>query len=390
MKTSAIICEFNPFHNGHKYLVDKTKENGADAIVAIMSGNFTQRGDVAIFSKYNRARQALINGVDLVVEMPAVYAVSSAEFFAKAGVEIANGLGCVNELSFGSESGNIDEILTAVNAVKDIRIIENAKVLMQSGEYFPKAIEKSVLKYYGEDISSIFSKPNNILGIEYCKALANTLIEPKTVKRIAVDHHSTQAVNQFASATHIRSLLKSGDEITSKYIPNNYDENLLKDVHSIDNLEKAILYCLRTISINELTTLPDVGQGLENRIFDCIKNYNSVAEIIDNIKTKRYTHARLRRIIICALLGITADLQKAPVPYIRVLGFNKKGTQILSQAKTTAKLPIITKVSQSYDKLDCIDKRILDIDILASDVFALAEKNIGRCGEDYYTEIIKI
>ena len=381
MKISAIICEFNPFHRGHKYLLDTVRNNGSDIIVCIMSGNFTQRGDTAIISKFTRAKQALKGGADIVIELPTVYACSSAGVFAKAGVELADSLGCADTLAFGCECGSEKLILDCARAVTDKAVIDNTDRLLRSGEYYPKALQSSVREFYNDELADILSNPNNTLAVEYCKALKSTEIKPMAIKRIKAKHNSDIAVDDFASASYIRKLLL--DEKNPRDFLPDFDKDDYTNLHCTENLERAILYKLRTMTRADFENLPEVMQGLENRIFDCSRKYNSVNEIINSIKTKRYTHSRLRRIIIYALLGITKQMQNTPVPYIRVLGFNEKGAQVLSSAKKLGRLPIITKITRDYDSLSQKGKEILDVDLRASDIFTLSGNRVTDCGEDY-------
>lgn len=388
MRISAIICEYNPFHNGHAYLNRTIKETG-DVVVGIMSGPFTQRGDVALLSKYKRAKAALLNGADLIVELPAVYACSNAQRFARAGVEIAAALGCVDRLCFGSEHGSIDEILQAADAVCDSRVTADTMALQEKGVYYPKALEQSVEAHFGKELAQIIASPNNILGVEYCKALQGTGITPETFQRKGTGHDSSITAGDIASASHIRKLFLKGDNTAFRYIPEN-TQYMFQNPARLQKLEPAFLYKLRTMTAEEFKQLPDVGQGLENRIYSVVRNSNTLAEIVDNIKTKRYTHARIRRIMVHALLDITAALQENPVPYIRVLGFNEAGAEVLKCAKQANKLPVITKVGAGYKQLTGTAKEVFDIDLKASDIFGLARVKTQKCGSDFYSEIIKL
>lgn len=391
MKTVGVICEFNPFHNGHKYLLDKIKEKYPDSkIVAIMSGNFVQRGDIAIIDKFIRAKQALLNGFDLVVELPAVYAVSSAEIFAKSGVRIAEGL-CCDVLVFGTEN-NIDDLekIVTLNQSGDFKKLIKNDLL--SGKSYPQALNDTILKLTSNNskIEQVLKGSNNILAIEYLKAISKTSIFPYAVKRKAVKHDSDITKDKFASASAIRELILNNNEEYYKFIPENTDKDEFLNTASIKNLELPLLYKLRTMTKEDFINLPDVSEGLENRILEAIQNYNSIQEIIKFIKTKRYTEARIRRILIYALLSISKEMQKADVPYIRVLGFNKNGEDILSNAGKKNLLPIISKVSQYKNILNCNEQKIFEKDLLASDIYTLAQSKISGCNKDFYNQIIKL
>jgi predicted nucleotidyltransferase len=398
---TAVICEYNPFHNGHLYLNSQIKQAAAantiaeqnTAVVAIMSGNFVQRGGIAIASKFARARAALQNGADIVIELPTVFAVSCAEVYARAGVAIADALGCVNSLAFGSECGDIDDLLQTVQAVDLPQVQQEVAKQMADGCYYPKALQAAVDTHCGEKYASLLGSPNNVLGLEYCKALQNaaTQITPVTFKRVGVEHHSTKAMGNIASASYIRQLLaEQTTELNPfEFVPQNTIE-LLANTADFKKLQAPLLYKLRTMGLSELAALPDVTEGLENRIAQAIRTSSNVDEILEKVKTKRYTMARLRRILVCALLGITAQMQAEDVQYIRVLGFNKTGEKVLAELKHTARLPVVTNVADGYAALPQKAKELFDIDIKATDVFGLAAEKSMSCGLDFTQQIIKV
>ncbi len=387
----GVICEFNPFHNGHKYLADKIREAYPDyTLVAIMSGNFVQRGDVSVINKFTRAKEALLNGFDLVVELPVVYAVSSAEIFAKSGVRIAEAL-CCDILAFGAENSIEDLKEIAISEQRDdFKYLLKDELL--SGKSYPQAINDTMLKVTNNSskILQILQGSNNILAIEYLKAISNTTIIPYSINRKAVKHDSYITEDIFASASAIRELISKCDEKFYKFIPENINKDDFKNTASIKNLELPLLYKLRTMIRENFIKLPDVSEGLENRIIEAVQNYNSITEIISYIKTKRYTEARIRRILIYSLLNISKDMQKTDVPYIRVLGFNKKGEAVLSTAKKKDLLPIISKVSQYKNILNYKKQIIFEKDLLSSDIFALSQNTVSSCNNDFYSQIIKI
>lgn len=376
---TAIICEFNPFHNGHKYLVQTAKKLTGENVIAIMSGAYTQRGEIAITDKYSRAKTALENGADLVLELPTVYAVSNAQRFATCGVEIARSFSCVNSLSFGCENDNKELLLTASNALENDEVKAVIKAEMEKGSYFPRAAETAVRQVFSDGVADVYKKPNNILAMEYIKALNGSHIEPLPIKRIAVEHDSKDINNKFASASKIREMLRDNQKIDN-LVPKAPDK-----ITYPQKLETAILYKLRSMSVDDFALLPDVGEGLENRIYTAVNSYNSVEEIIDGIKTKRYTHSRIRRIITSAFLGITEELQNTPIEYVRVLGFTKNGADLLK----TCKINIVTSANDGI-KLGGNTEKLLKKDIYATDVSALAYDPTMKKGMDYITPIIKI
>lgn len=375
----AVISEFNPFHNGHKYLVDTAKEKTGESVIVIMSGSFVQRGEVAVADKFERAEIALKNGVDLVAELPAVYAVANAQRFAECGVKIARSFGCVNYLAFGCETDDISLLKTAAYAVDDAKVGKLVARQMKSGCYYPRALEYAVRRVFGNDVAEVFTTPNNILALEYLRALKGSNIVPLPIKRTGAAHDSSQTSEKIASASQIRQLLRSGGDV-SAFVP-----CTVSKITYAQNLERAVLYKLRSITSEELAKLPDVNEGLENRIYDAVHKYNSVEEIISAVKTKRYTHARLRRIIACAVLGITEALQNTPCEYVRVLGFTSEGEKLLKSCGAD----VVTSVAKAL-KNGGENAKLLEKDLLASDILALAYDKITDCGADFYTQIIKI
>lgn len=384
MSVFAVICEYNPFHNGHKYLIEQVKKDG-DTVVAVMSGSFTQRGDVAISDKFSRAEIAVRNGADMVIELPAVYSCANAETFAKGGVEIINSLGIADKLCFGAEDADADLLKLAGEAFEDEEFKEELKRLMDSGEYYPRAVEKALEAIYSPALASTAQKPNNILAVEYIKALKGTEIEPVAVERIGAAHDSSDVSGNITSASNIREMIKSGRDY-SPFVP----DYKIKAPADLSRLERIILYKLRTMSKEDIKKLPDISEGLENRIYDAARCSKTLDEFFETVKTKRYTMARIRRIAVSALLNINTEYSKAGAKYVRVLAFNEKGAELMSEIKKRGSLPLITNVADGYDSLDEVSKQIFDIDILATDTFNMALEEIKPCGEDFTKGVIKV
>lgn len=374
----GIICEFNPFHNGHKYLIQKAKSHTKEPVIAVMSTSFTQRGEVAVTDKFTRAKSALLGGADLVIELPVAYAVSNAEVFAKSGVKLLSSFSDLSSLAFGCETDDIGLLKKAVSAHRDTAVQALVAEKMQGGSYYPKALETAVREIYGNDTADILSTPNNVLAVEYLKALSQNII-PLPIQRKSVSHDSAVTANGFASASYIREQLKKGGDI-SEFVP--YEPCTLAFP---ENLENAILYKLRSMSADEIRNLPDVTEGLENRIFSAVREYNSVNEILFAVKSKRYTLARLRRILVSALLGITKEIQGITPCYARVLGFTDEGAKALKSCN----LPVITSVKKGLAMGGDIEK-LLKTEIFATDVFSLAVNPPQKCGADFTTPIIKV
>jgi predicted nucleotidyltransferase len=375
MKTAAIICEYNPFHNGHKYHINRTKSDfGATHMVGVMSGNFTQRGDVAIYDKFTRARSALENGIDLVIELPVAASLGSAEQFAKGAVTLLNSLNCVDLLSFGSECGDIELLKETAGAAAFACETDEFFGIMRRGFSFPAALTKTLEKYYEDIIIETLTSPNNTLAVEYINSLANSgsSIEPVTVKRQGAEHDSDEVSGGNASASLLRKLIISGEDV-SGYTPC----GISADFAEISRLETAILCKLRTMSPDEIAKAPNVLHGLENRIAKAVKAARSLPELMVLIKTKRYTLARIRRIILCCLLGITKSDAKRPPQYIRILGMNEKGREILSKAGS--KLPIDASLAALMKHSDNCRRQGL-LELRCSDIYALAFAKPRQCG----------
>lgn len=376
----AVICEFNPFHNGHKYILNKAKILTNEPIIAIMSGSFTQRGEVAVSDKFTRAKIALCNGADLVVELPVFGAIACAERFAKVGVSIAKAFECVKYLAFGCENDDIDSLFKLVEAKKNHNVNEVIKRKMSEGDYYPRAFESAVSELYGAKVANMLKGANNILGVEYISCLENTDIKPLPIKRIAVEHDSDTANMEYASASLIRNILRNGGS-AYEYMPCTDFEI----THS-SNLDTAVLYKLRSMTADDFRALPEVGEGLENRFIDAVKSNITTEKVIEAVKTKRYTHARLQRIVAAAFLGVSDELQKNEAMYARVLGFSKVGATLLKSCR----LPVVTSVARELDILDETAQKSLRLDMFATDVASLAFNERKKAGMDYTTPIIKI
>ena len=394
MKVTGIVAEYNPFHNGHKYMIDCVRGYGATHVVAAMSGNFVQRGSVAIMDKRARARAALMSGVDLVVELPLPWAVSTAELFARGGVSVLNALGCVDTLAFGCETAESEKLLKTADAVCDIRVHDLIKKELEGGINYAAARENAVLKFYGDEISSVLTKPNNILAVEYIKAMKRlgSDMDIYPVFRKGAGHDELKENGEFASASALRILMERGDTDYRSFMPSATAEEFLymKSVGRApvcqDESERAILSRLRMLSIDDIKTAPDVSEGLENRIYDAIKTATSLEELYSIIKTKRYTHSRIRRIVTSLYLGLKAEDTKGEIPYIRVIGFNERGREILREAKEVAKLPVIMKTSQ-IAALSSDAKHVFELECKATDLYNLATPRVLPCGTECSDEI---
>lgn len=390
MNTSGVVAEYNPFHSGHKYQIDKTKEKTGLPVIAVMSGNFVQRGECAVFDKSVRARAALMNGADILFELPLPWALSSAEKFASGAVYLLNSTGVCDFLSFGSESGNIENIITASNAL--LNIDENIiKKYLTDGSSYPTARQKALEETAGKEISSLISSPNDLLGVEYVKSIIENKypLTPITIKRSGAGHDSEELNENTASASAIRNIISSSLDY-SEFVPENVLELYKKSEKSnMKELEKCILSHLRRKKALDFLSYPDVSEGLEYRIYEAMRNSDSLDSLYSNIKTKRYAHSRIRRIIMSAFLEIDRSYTLAPPPYLRVLGFTDEGRAVLKQMKKTASVPVIMRYSD-VNALDETAKRVFELECKSTDLFALAFNPVLKCGNEMRREIIYV
>lgn len=374
---TGIIAEYNIFHNGHKYQIDSIKKEG-DAVVAVMSGSFVQRGDVAVTDKWTRTKTALICGADLVIELPVCCALNAAPNFASGGIGILNTLGVVDSICFGSESGNIDEIQTAAELMENesIEVSQRVKALVSKGLSYPAALSEA---YKNIIDPCILSEPNNILAVEYMRALlrSGSTIKPVTVKRYASGHHDTNITNNIASASKLREMLKNGEDISS-YIPYPSAELGKNIPFDISALNSAVISKLRTMNSDSLKNISEVSEGLENRLLQCAAQSDSFEGIVKLTKNKRYTESKIRRIVLAALINFTKDIYSPMPQYIRVLGMNKTGMSILKAAKEKCSVPIITKTADYKG-----DSTQLALDIRSTDIAVLCSPQNTSGGLDF-------
>lgn len=387
MFLSGIIAEFNPLHTGHKFLIDTAKKDGA--VVCVISGNFVQRGDTAIAEKRIRTQMALNNGADLVLELPCYYSCSTAQNFAFGGVAILDAIGC-DRLVFGSECGDTEVLNKASEILNSLDFSEKLKQNLESGITFAAAREKAA-KECGLE-SDILNKPNNNLAVEYINAIGklNSKMNYKTVSRKGAAHDSNEITEEFVSASLLRKKLIVGDhDFCEKYIAKN-DLKLLKreNLAEIKNIENTILGILRTKNKEDLSALPDLSEGVENKLFSAIKVATSLEELYDTLKVKRYTHARIRRLVISAVLGADNSLFMKKPPYIRVLGFNKTGEEIIKNCAYKSKIPVIMRAKE-IENLGKDAQKVFSLECTATDLYALSLNKPIECGLEYKSKLIK-
>ena len=411
-KVVGIIAEYNPFHNGHSYHIQNTKaQTGADFVVAVMTGNFTQRGNTSVINKWEKAKMALNGDADLVIELPTIYSISSAENFASGAVKILNELGIVDTISFGMEADDV----STLNNIANVLVNEppEYKTILEhelgKGNSFPKARENALMMYLNDikRYANVVKGSNNILAIEYLKALKKqkSSIVPFGVKREKVYYNSTKIIDEYASATGIRNLLLHNQlEEVRKVMPSkSYSillNNLRQGTYVLDIIayNDEIIYKLRSMTVKQIANLPDVSEGLEYLIKEVSNKTNNLIELINGIKSKRYTQTRIQRILLYALLGITKkdmEMSRKITPYIRVLGCSEKGKILLSQINSKAK--VITSLKKyevsNKNKRFCIGKqktlnRMLEIDKMATDIYTIGYKKDSKAGLDYTKGLI--
>lgn len=403
----GIIAEYNPFHNGHLYQIEEAKkQTGADYVVAVISGNFTQRGNTSLVNKWIKTDMALQSGVDIVIELPTVYSISSAENFAEGAIKILDSLKIVDTLCFGTETADF----AALNNIANVLYNEPKEYVsllnheLGKGVSYPKARESALMMYLNDikRYANILSGSNNILAIEYLKALKKlkSSMRPFSVQRKKVYYNDERIVDEFASSTAIRKLVSRGqyDEIRKVIPTSSYmllKEEIRKGNFVLDILkfEKEILYNLRKMTVTEIAELPDVTEGLENVIKNAANSCNSILDLMDMVKSKRYTQTRIQRILLYALLGITkkdmANARKV-TPYVRVLGFNKNGREMLSEiCKENRRINMITSVKKFEElNLNKTLKEMLDKDIFATNVYTLGYEYNSAANLDYTNKMI--
>lgn len=383
----GIIAEFNPLHTGHKLLIENAKKHGT--VVCVISSNFVQRGDTAILEKRTRAKAALLCGADLVVELPVSYSMSTAQNFALGGVSILDALGC-ESLIFGSECGDIDTLKAASQILDSQAFSEKLTEELQKGVTFAAARQRAAELSGVQE--GILAGANNNLAIEYMTACAKigSKMQFETIERKGAKHDSREENSQFVSASLLREKLLSGEmQFCKKYLPPEtyglFDTEGLSDIKNIENL---ILGVLRTKTLEELASLPDLSEGLENKLFSSIRLATDLDKLYNTIKVKRYTHARVRRLVLSAFLGIDSSLfMKAP-PYIRVLGFNKNGEQLLRRQAATSKIPVVMRALE-IQNLSNVAQSTFALECRSTDLYVLSQKKPLGCGLEYTANLIK-
>lgn len=385
MKVVGLVTEYNPFHNGHLYhLEESKKQTQSTHSIAVMSGHFLQRGEPAILDKWSRAKAAVEAGVDLVLEIPTLFSCSSAEYFAFGSVALLNSLNIVDTLCFGSEDGQLE----TMNNIAD-KLLSNCKDFearlqnaLNEGHSYPKARTLALETDFD-------FKANNILGIEYLKALKqlNSSIEPATIKRVHAAYLDENLSGHIASATAIR---KHAHDLAAvkAYVPTSTFNILNQHQVYPKDMTQIILYKIRSSSLEALRDVHDMAEGLEYKIKKVAEKVNNFDELIEGVISKRFTKTRIQRILVKMLLNIKKeDMINIRPAYGRVLAFNDQGQQLLKKIKKCSDVPIITNINKCH--LDEAAKKMLDYDILATNIYKLLTPNYTG-GDDYLKQPIRV
>lgn len=389
MRVAGIICEYNPLHRGHEWMLQQVRQQGVEAIVCAMSGNFVQRGEAAAVNKFARAEMAVRCGADLVLELPTPWAAATAEIFARGGVALLAKTGLVTDLAFGSECGDSAALQQLASALDSEEYEENLRALLRSGDSFAVCRQKAAAALVGEEKAALLARPNNNLGIEYCRAAAkqganwHILTIPRTGAQ-----HDGATVDGIASASHIRALLHAGQkEEALALMPLPAAEVLQRELAAgrapadLQHCERAVLGKLRAMSEADFAPYDGGGEGLYRRLYQAVRTQTSVEAILDEAKTKRYAHARLRRMLLAAWL----EMKEIPdhVPYLRVLAANDTGRRLLRQMRDNG-APVLTKAAD-VSQLGAAAEELFRAEAARTDLYTLTYPQLAHsaCGADW-------
>lgn len=392
MRITGLIAEYNPFHNGHKYHIEQAKAiTGADAVIVVMSGDFVQRGMPAILPKHMRAKAALEAGASAVLELPVCYATGSAEYFAYGAVLLLEKLGCVDSICFGSECGDMELLQKAANVLVDepAEYREALHRFVRAGDSFPLARQKALAAYVSPEV---LSEPNNILGLEYLKALARigSKMKPYTIRRVYSQYHDTDLQEEFSSATAIRKQILSGNmEVLAGQVPVKFLTDLQEacPLHAND-FSLLLKYRLLVETKESLLAYADVSEDLANRIINRRNQFQNFEQFCLLLKTREITYSRISRALTHILLGLKNG-DDTGIHYARVLGFCKRDRAVLAQIKRDGEVPMLTKLTAART-LDDAAQKMLAADAFASDLYesVVSDKYGTKFVNEYEKEII--
>ena len=384
MKTVGVIAEYNPFHTGHAWQLAELRRvlGGDTAVVCAMSGNFVQRGDFAIARKHVRAEAAVRGGADLVLELPLPWATASAETFARGGVEVLAGTGVVGTLAFGSECADAARLARVADRLLAEDFAAALRRELVRGDSFAAARMRAAERFCGAD-AAVLGTPNDILGVEYCKALRRSSggIKPLALPRVGAAHDGAEA-DGFASASGLRARLLNGENadayLTGEMLRLYESERAAgRAPVRMETAERAVLARLRAMREEDFAAYDGGGEGLYRRFYDASRTAASVGELLLAVKTKRYAYARLRRMLLAAYLGVRPPERTEKVPYLRVLAMNDKGKHLLHEMRGKAALPVLVKPAD-VRKLSADARRLMETEARATDLYALAYPDLTR------------
>ncbi len=408
MKNCGIIAEYNPFHNGHLLHIKTARSIfGAENIIVVMSGNFVQRGEPAICDKYARTKAALLNGADVVIELPIFFATSSAEFFAKGAVNILHNCGIVDSICFGSENGDIDMLSSLAESLicleKNPVFKQAIKEELQKGVSFPVARQKAMDKMCELEEKPVLYEPNDILAVEYLKAIYSlkSPITPLCIKREIAHYHSKTLSSVISSATAIRSFVFDGIkgdmkdfEALEGAMPKSSFEIFVEEINKgvapnrLDNYSDVLQYIVRSSDADDISKIFDISEGLENRIISFVGGYKKISDIVTGVKTKRYTFTKLQRAVLHLLLGITTEDfnyfdKKGGPQYIRVLGFKSDKGYLIKELSEKATLPLVMNLKYAKNILNQDAMKMLNHEIRTTDIYNLGLEAPRQIGYEY-------
>ncbi len=387
LEIAGIIAEFNPFHNGHKYLLDYAK-NHSDLVACVISSNFVQRGEPSIISKFERAKIAVSCGADICIELPTPWSMSTAQNFAFGAISQLIKLK-INTLYFGSESGDLEGLLKIANTLNSKEFNDKIKSNLNDNLTYAKLRQNTLHELLG-DTANLLDGQNDTLAVEYISAAKkfNYDINFVPVKRQGANHNDSCEIGRYSTSTLIRNAINNDKiEDIEMFVPKSVYERLINSNYAnIERLNLAIMAKLKTMKHEDFMCLPDLSEGIENRLYVAIKSCVNYNELCEKVKTKRYTMARIRRLILSAFLGIDNTFFLKKIPYARVLATNEEGLKYISKIKTDN---IILQVSE-INGLDKFSKEIFDLECKISDVYNLSLKQAENSGTDYTQGLIKI
>ncbi len=392
MQVLGIIAEYNPFHSGHSHHIKQTKHAiGCDsAVLCVMSGNWVQRGSAAITDKWQRSAAALRGGADLILELPTPWAISSAEGFSRGALSILHATGLVDHLSFGSEGGTLAELRSAAACLDSEPYRKALRKELDLGLSFPLARQRAAEAALGGAAEAL-RHPNNNLGIEYLRALRylESGMSVLTVQREGSAHDSAIASGAHASASYLRNQLLAG-MAPSELFPYLSEESALhllpEEFSSLEYASRAVFARLRTLSAEDFLAFPGCGEGLHHRLARAALETETLEELYQAVKSKRYTHSRIRRLVLSAFLNIRREELPEFPPYLRVLGMNERGKALLARMKQSAQLPILTKPSHIH-RLGQGARALFQLEARCTALYALCRKDFGRgCGKNEWTQ----